>query len=379
MGVTYPYWWQYWAWLLITGPWTRGRDDARPETGHVPSKVQLLVLRRDSGGVWTRSASHAYQQDALISNLTETGKFGHVTVVGTLGRHTVSIRRLKHDLIETKANCLLVLDPLSIGGVGLLGLAKAHRLGRYLSKRSIPAVVVSWDALDPQQAMVTRFLTRVGGSSALGLGSGPDVLSFMGVKCASAGPAPEAAIIRTDFESAPKRNLQPRPFDVYVPAPGDPDRDPLVAEFTASCAERNLTVLHGSNNASYDEYLNMLSECKAVFIVNAVRRDFLRFSRLKGTPSKHHLVGRNSEAVMAGCIPLSQTCPELASTFPDCSPFSWTSPTEAASILKDALGAADLSQERVDTSRRRLSKRVHEQPGISRCISQLTTGTQHRH
>lgn len=373
MGLKYPYWWQYWAWLLITGPWTRDRDDARPETGHVPSKVQLLVLRRDSGGIWTRSASHAYQQDALISNLTETGKFEHVTVVGTLGKHTISVRRLKRDLIETKANCLVVLDPLSIGGVGLLGIAKAYQLGRYLSKRSIPAVVVSWDALDPQQAVVTRLLTRVGGSSALGLGSGPDVLNFMGVTCASVGPAPETAIFETDLECARKRNLKPRLFDVYVPAPGDPDRDPLVAEFTASCAERNITVLQGSNNASYDEYLNMLSECKAVFIVNAVRRNFIRFSRMEGAPSKHHLVGRNSEAVMAGCIPLSQACPELAKSFPDCSPFSWSSPTEAARILQDALGAAYLSQERVDTAWRRLSMRVHEQPSISKCISRLTT------
>ena len=335
-------------------------------SNQVASGQSVLLISRQGGGLWKRSASQINQQLALSQNIAALADVSCTSELRVRNPLGVTVREFKRRLRMERPSTVVVLDPLSMGGVGPLGLFKAFRLGRLVKRFGSRAVVVAWDVADPQQSVITRFVARGNLDRVLALGSLPTAVDFMGLRLPASGPAPEVVLGPMEFHllSTASPSLASRSFDVFVPACGDPDRDVYVAAFVRECVALGLKVFQPSTMELYEDYIDALRDCRAVFVVNGLRSGFLRFRHMRDFPSRTHLVGRNAEGIVAGCLLLTQGCPELSALVGAEARLTWSSAEDAAHALATALNDPAAMQAQVDAARGCLAERVRNQPTL---------------
>lgn len=369
-GVKYPYVWQHAFWLAVRRLKVSEGDATR--SVRASARATVLVVEREEESGWRRSGSHGVQQRAIVANVLSALPGTHPVMLSAGRSLTIRISDLKAAVEAGQVHVALILDPLSVGGVGLIGLAKAHRVGSLLAHHRVPVIVVSWDALDPQQAAITRLLSRPGRSIALSLGSDPVVCRFMAFPPIVIGPVPEVALGQDEIQvmrTSPP--LGQRRFDVYVPSVGDQGRDLVVKRFVEACKRHGLTVRSGLPAEDFSDYVGALTECRAAFVVNRIRSSFSRFSAMRAVPTKHHLVGRNAEALVAGCVLLAESCRELQALGPLESVIEWSDPEVAAAALCKALTDVPRWSAAVERDQQRVQHLITEQARLRAAVRTL--------
>lgn len=368
LRLEYPYFWQPLSWRAVLLQVAHS-----PQASLMQPPVEahsILVLMRGTGGQWRRAASHSTQQEAMLAHLTECMPGMQIVPHVFDGGWTMGHKELLRLVDSQAADALAILDPLTVSGAGPGGLRNVRGLARGLGARGVPVIGVSWDAADPQQAAAAALLSRATRFLGLSLGSRPESLAYMGAGGDWYGPMPEFAVSESQMGIWGEVHAwSERTFDVYVPEPGRPARDRIVERFMTEASRLSLRVKRGAPGQPFGEYVQALSDARASFVVNAIEPSFFRFRDMASFPGKHHIVGRNAEAILAGALLLSQSCPELDAFGETAHAFSWTEPERAAQNLADALFNPTTAERAAAALRLQFMGRVSTQPVLREALN----------
>lgn len=378
----YPYWWQHLTWRWLRERQLRQGFDSLPEGQHrrmVSSRLEPLGL------LVTSSAVHG----ALFEGRPDIGKYASQELrlaenIQRLGadirwRHPrlpemaiASPRQVGHWLDRWDPQLVVFTHPGLFTGVSPAGLVRVWRLWKRFRLNGVRTLIVWWDAVDEQFAAATS-LTGGSDTAILALGSTSATVRAMGVAAASFGPALEAVLVPEDIAALSlPGEWRERPFDAFVPLLRHPDGEDQTRRFLLRARELGMAVRTNEGIASWAEYLAALRSCRFSLVSNTIRENYIRYLKDDPTISRYHVVGRNFDSVVAGCVLVSQDCAEIRSIFSagqEC--LVWSSPEEAAGFIHSTLMSAAAGEAMRSRAHARVRRLVDDQPGLTAALSLL--------
>ncbi len=293
-----------------------------------------MHLTRTQPSPWGGSVGLAAQCAALDAHAREIlGDHRVITLDADSKRH-MDLGQVLEALQNQGVTGLLVSDPLACAGHGPLGLARAWRIRKAMSRLHALTIGVVWDSRDPLLASIFSVLLEPD-DFLISPAASSDALRQLGYSGVTLGPAPEIGATGTVRVSATPEEWQQRPIDVLVSRSphGLSHDDVRTMRMVAQLRGLSLTVLDRYLPA--DAYVSLLQSSKYTIVSNKINPDYLRHDWARSV-SPFHLTGRNFDALCHGSVLVTQDCPEVRDLFHSGSDvITWTTPQTAVKQIAD--------------------------------------------
>ncbi len=309
----YPFWWQFFAWYLVTPRFGRATNPRNPspcfEVAGGPLRI-FVVVDLFLEGLGVEGGAYRERQD-LLTSLREVV---NVTIVGVhdasiSGRVTpASLARLCKELNATH----IVIVDLAAVRARRKGLLRSIReLDRALEDIKVVPVVVLWDLLNPIFTLGAKWLVRNPGH-VLVMPNTSGEAEHVGLPN---GFGPCADLISGTAASADGEEIKysERQNDVFLPPALAGYRASYVKPIREAADAVGLRVSGGWFD-SYADYVAAIANARVCVVVNVVKDDYLRGPiprRSRETFPNTNMVARNFEALSLGSVLLAQDTPAL--------------------------------------------------------------------